>query len=268
MEPNNLCNTLIAYGSYAPGGNNHHFFSDLPGEWTKGKIVATSISANEIGPGEQDIIEAWTIEFSDCNAEMFTPEWDIQEKLLYDRWKELDRRVGAGWGRGSTRWWPSDSEPIVAQNGMIVVNIYLPLKHFQYLTSVEEPLKPFRQETLDIWVGYFENNRCGSYFEEKYDEDDDDAPVSEFAGDQEERFIDHDFMEVGFKDSPSSIAELVAGHSWSEEYEDELTNRVRQKNIARFNSFVFVTAGEVNEPRSVSKDGVELQFMGKFTIRT
>lgn len=266
MEPNNLCNTLITYGSYAPGGSNHHLFSDLPGEWIQGKILATSIATDEIGPGEGDIIEAWTITFSDCTAEMFTPEWEVQEKLLYDRWQELDRRIGAGWGRDSRRWWPSGSAPTVGQNGMIVVNIYLPLKHFPYLTSVEEPLKPFRQETLDIWVGYFEEERCGNYFEEQYD--DDDAPLSEFAGDQEESFIDHDFMEIGFQPSPQSIADLVAGHSWSDEYANELAERVQQSNILRFNCFIFITAGEVQSPRSVSKDGVELHYMGQFTIRT
>jgi hypothetical protein len=268
MEPNNLCSSLIAYGSYAPGGNNHHLFSDLPGDWVRGRIVATAIGNDELGPGERDMIEAWTIEFKDCTAEMFPPEWENQEKQLYDRWQELDRGIGAGWGRGSMRWWPANSDPIVGQNGMIVVNVYLPLNHFPYLTSVEEPLKPFRQEVLDIWVGYFEPNRQGSYFEEHYEEDNDDVPISEFAGDQGELWIGHDFMEVGFTTLPSSIAELVTGHSWSDEYVDELTKRVAKNGMSRFNSFAFVTAGNVKNPISVTKEGVELHFMGQFTIRT
>jgi hypothetical protein len=268
MEPNNLCQTLIVYGSYAPGGSNHHLFSDIPGEWIQGKIVATSMGPDEIGPGENELITAWKITFSDCTAEMFTPDWDEQKKLLYDRWLLLDQRMGAGWARGSRRWWPAENEPVVGQNGMIVVNIYLPSRHFPYLTPVGAPLKPFGEEILDIWVGYFPPGRQPEYFKEIYDEEDDDAPISEFAADQGEVWLDHDFMELGSKDSPDGIKDLVAGYSWSDQYADELTNRVNEQGIERFNSFVLLTAGEVSTPCSVHKNGVELHYMGQFAIRT
>jgi outer membrane murein-binding lipoprotein Lpp len=114
----------------------------------------------------------------------------------------------------------------------------------------------------------YNNFHTTSYFEEHYEEDNDDVPISEFAGDQGELWIDHDFMEFGFTTLPSSIAELVTGHSWSDEYVDELTKRVAKNGMSRFNSFAFVTAGNVKNPISVTKEGVELHFMGQFTIRT
>lgn len=267
MEPNSLCKTLITYGSYSPGGNKHHLLSDLPGEWVKGKLVAESIAVDVIGPSERDIIEAWKIEFSDCHAEMFTPEWDTQRELLYNRWRDLDQRFGTGWGRGSMRWWPKDAEPVVGQNGMIVVNVYLPLKYFPYLKSVEEPLKPFGQEVLDIWVGFISPSRQGSYFEERYDKDDD-TPISDFAGDQGELWIDHDFMEVGCAESPSSIADLVNGHSWSDQYGEELAKRVADRKLPQQNCFVLLTAGHVAAPHSVESSDVKLTYMGQFNIRT
>ncbi len=83
MTPNNLCNSLIVYGSYAPGGPNHLVLADLPGEWRKGKIIAELIDPPDgIGPEEGDPTEAWVITFDDCHAEIFTPQWDAQKRLL------------------------------------------------------------------------------------------------------------------------------------------------------------------------------------------
>ncbi|MGH1542031.1 MAG: immunity 22 family protein [Arenicella sp.] len=266
MEPNNLCRSLIVYGSYAPGGVNHNIFSDLPGEWVKGKIVAAIIGPDEIAPGETDITEAWMMTFSDCNAEMFTPEWDKQEALLHSRWQQLDHRMGEQWARDSRRWWPDESEPEIANNGMVVVNIYLPVKTFQYLPPAISTHKPLGQKVLDIWVGFFDSGYQGKYFEEKYNEDDD-SPISEFASDQGKIWIDHDFMEVGHKDFPKNISDLVQGYSWSDQYAEELAQRVEDSEITRFNSFVLLDAGQIESPCSVYKKGIDLNYMGRFMVK-
>lgn len=153
MAVNNVCSVLIVYGSYAPGGENHRIFSGLPGEWKKGKILCDLIYPPDgIGPGEIDEVEAWTIEFSDCQAELFTPEWETQERLLYERWTALDRAMGAGWARDQKRWWPEESEPVAGKNGMIVVNIYLPLKYFPYLKDREDVPSPDEEDDLHaLW---------------------------------------------------------------------------------------------------------------------
>jgi len=139
MTVNNVCKWLIVYGSYVPGAENHKVFSGLPGVWRKGKILCELIDPPDgIGPagqGENDEVEAWTIEFSDCQAELFTPEYDTQKRLLYHRWTVLDRDMGDAWVRDQERWWPEDSDSVVGKNGMIVVNIYVPLKNFPYLAN-------------------------------------------------------------------------------------------------------------------------------------
>ncbi|RYX82611.1 hypothetical protein EON83_18745 [bacterium] len=52
--------------------------------------------------------------------------------------------------------------------------------------------------TVDVWVGLFSSReRLEKYLEEIYD-DDDSTPLSEFAGDMDEFFYDHDFFESSF----------------------------------------------------------------------
>jgi hypothetical protein len=149
MTVNNACNTLIVYGSYVPGAENHSVFSTLPGEWKKGKILCGLIDPPDgIGPGENDEVEAWTIEFSDCQAELFTPEYEQQKRLLHDRWTALDRGMGHGWARSQSRWWPEGSDPVVGANGMIVVNIYVPLKNYPYLADQEDVPSPDEEDDL------------------------------------------------------------------------------------------------------------------------
>jgi len=149
MTVNNVCCHLIAYGSFAPGGENHEVFSDLPGEWKKGKIVCDLLDPPDgIGPGEVREVEAWAIKFSDCLAELFTPEYEVQKRLLHERWTALDRAMGSGWSRDQRRWWPGDGPPVVGQNGMIVVNIYVPLKNFPYLAGREDVPSPDEADDL------------------------------------------------------------------------------------------------------------------------
>jgi hypothetical protein len=149
MAVNNICSTLIVYGSYVPGGKNHCIFSDLPGEWVKGKILCDLKQPPDgIGPGENQEVEAWTIEFSDCQAELFTPEWETQKRLLHKRWTGLDRTMGEGWARDQCRWWPAGSDPVVGKNGMIVVNIYVPLKFYPYLRNRDDMPSPDEQDDI------------------------------------------------------------------------------------------------------------------------
>ncbi len=270
MEPNNICRALIVYGSYAPGGENHHLVADLPGKWQQGQILATQIGADELASGESDIVDAWMIEFSDCNAGMFTPEWEAQKILLLERWKQLDLRMGEQWARTTRRWWPEShaqkpSELEAGKNGMVVVNIYLPVKHFSYLPSAISTHQSFGLKTFDIWLGNFESSECHqSYFEEHYSEDD--SPISEFADDQYETWIDHDFMEVIYSDTHNDINELIENTSFADEHIAELNRRINTNKITQFNTFVLMEAKQIDDPRSVYKEGVELHYLGQFTV--
>jgi len=189
VEPNNLCCSLIVYGFHAPGGEKHHVFSELPGEWLKGKVPAVSLDPTMNASVQAAYTEAWLIHFSDCNAKMFTPEWEQQKALLHNRWQELDCKLGAGWARNSIRWWPFESVPEVGK-----------------------------------------------------------------------------FMEVGFKSKPKDVKNLVQGHSWSDKYAKALAERVAAKNINGFNTFVLLDVEQVKSPCSVHKEGIELHYLGQFTI--
>jgi hypothetical protein len=149
MAVNNACNMLIVHGSYAPGAENHSVFSALPGEWKKGKILCNLIEPpDEIGPGENHEVEAWVIKFSDCQADLFTPEYENQKRLLYDRWTALDRAMGRSWVRHQTRWWPEGSDPVAGGNGMIAVNCYVPLKNYPYLADQDDVPSPDEEDDL------------------------------------------------------------------------------------------------------------------------
>lgn len=149
MTVNNVSCHLIAYGSFAPGGKNHKVFSGLPGEWKRGKILCNLVDPPDgIGPGEACEIEAWTIKFSDCQAELFTPEYEVQKRLLHERWTALDGAMGSNWARDQWRWWPEDGIPVVGKYGMIVVNIYVPLKHFPYLAGRDDVPSPDEADDL------------------------------------------------------------------------------------------------------------------------
>ncbi len=270
MEPNNICRALIVYGSYAPGGENHHLVANLPGKWQQGQILATQIGRDELASGESDIVDAWMIEFSDCNAGMFTPEWEAQKILLLERWKQLDLKMGEQWARTTRRWWPNTnaqqpSELEAGKNGMVVVNIYLPVKHFSYLPSAISTHSSFGVKNLDIWLGYFgSHGHQQRYFEEDYSKED--RTISEFADDQYETWIDHDFMEIIYSESANNLDELIEDSSFADEHIAELNRRINTNKITQFNTLVILEAKQIDDPRSVYKEGVELHYLGQFTV--
>lgn len=153
MVQNNLCSSLIVYGSYAPGGTKHHLVSDLPGEWEKGFILGgRSTEGDQIYPGEELQVEAWLIKFEDCKALMFSEERFGQDIKLYNRWQQLDSAMDPHMGRTQRSWWPEASEPIRGKNGQQVVNIYLPIRIYPHLKSVlDSPHPEDRLNTKKLW---------------------------------------------------------------------------------------------------------------------
>lgn len=143
MTRNNVCNSLIVYGSWCPGGENYHVVSDLPGEWRKGFILVGGHSkGDDIYSGEDMQIEAWIIQFSDGTAEMFTEEWEAQKRILFERWNQLDIEVGTELERDQTSWWPEGEKPIRGNDSQQVVNVYLPRKNFDYLKNIKDTPHP------------------------------------------------------------------------------------------------------------------------------
>ncbi len=161
MTRNNICNSLIVYGSWAPGGKNHHLVQDLPGDWKKGIMLAgNGSSGDNLYPGENIKIESWIIKFSDCLAEMFTEEWEAQKVMLFDRWTELDAKMGRDLGRDQRSWWPKkvkwwhkENEPIRGKNGQQVINVYLPIQNFSHLKNLYDTPRPEDEKDIKkLWL--------------------------------------------------------------------------------------------------------------------
>lgn len=117
------------------------------------------------------------------------------------------------------------------------------------------------KETSHFWVGEMPERIAGEYFVESYDEDRDDTPVSAFARDQGVTWYDHDFLEYGWGNA-ETIQELVAEYSYSDQWADELAQRVAAAGLTGVNFFVFINENEIERPQSVDGDGYWLRYMG------
>lgn len=123
-----------------------------------------------------------------------------------------------------------------------------------------------KKRTAQIWIGIFEDNAPEDYFVEMYS-DDDDAPLNQFAKEQGETFYDHDWLEVSNVDMSEStdVRSFVSGHSYSDQYVDEVCERARSKGIDSINVFVMcVEEDEFSNPRSATGDGYRLEYLGEF----
>lgn len=125
-------------------------------------------------------------------------------------------------------------------------------------------------ETCHFWLGRFPNE-CVYYefFKELWDDADDreNTPMTEFARSQDVMSYDYDFTEYGYKPNAKSVADLVRGHSYHEQYTDELTKRAAALGLVGVNAFLFLTDHEIPEPRSVKTDQFEFHYVGTITYR-
>jgi len=122
-----------------------------------------------------------------------------------------------------------------------------------------------KKETCHFWLGRIsDKERAAAYFEENYDREDDE-PLSGFARDQSETWYDHDFMESGFDADANSIADLVEGYSYYEQYTDFLSKRAAEMGLTNINMFLFINKEQIRQPRSVEGNGCSLHYVGEFT---
>ncbi len=130
-----------------------------------------------------------------------------------------------------------------------------------------------RTETCDFWVGVFPSEEVYSgyvgenpRFYELLDTEDA-VPLSRFIHDQGEDWFDHDLIEMGFKANAGSVAELVQGYSYADQYADELARRSTEVGITGANGFLFIRGGEIAEPRSVTAEDFTFRYVGQITYR-
>ena len=117
-----------------------------------------------------------------------------------------------------------------------------------------------------IWLGKFGPKSPESYFVQQFENDD--APMCQFAAEQEEQYFDYDFVEISFPDEARSIRLLVDGHSYSESYLELVVKKAAKLEIAEANVFVLANEDEFAKPRSVSGEGYHLWYLGKFECQS
>lgn len=115
-----------------------------------------------------------------------------------------------------------------------------------------------------IWVAYFHSeDALERYMEESYDEDNDNAPISQFAADQGESFYDHDLVYAQFHDAPSP-SDLIQGWGFPDDAVATVVEAIIRLNAPNANTCFVADKEEFANPRSIKGDGYELWYVGQF----
>lgn len=120
------------------------------------------------------------------------------------------------------------------------------------------------RQILDFWVGNFRTAEDFENFveeDENYyiEEESDDTYISKFAESQDTVWFDQDLMEYGFEQSIQHFSE----YSFAEQWLPVLYNRVNEMNLTiEINSMVFVSQGQIPNPKSVENDDFSLVYVG------
>ncbi|WP_312343818.1 immunity 22 family protein [Chryseobacterium binzhouense] len=120
------------------------------------------------------------------------------------------------------------------------------------------------KQILDFWVGDFTSEDDFYQFveeDENYyiNEESDDSYVSKFAESQNTVWFDQDFLEYGFENSIQHFAE----YSFAEQWLPVLVNRINEMNLKfEVNSLIFVSHGQIPQPKSVENDNFSLTYVG------
>lgn len=120
------------------------------------------------------------------------------------------------------------------------------------------------RQVLDFWVGNFRTEEDFFQFVEEDEnyyikEESDDSYISKFAESQDTIWFDQDLMEYGFEQSIQHFSE----YSFAEQWLPVLFNRLNEMNLKfDINSLVFVSQGQIPNPKSVETDDFSLTYVG------
>lgn len=143
-------------------------------------------------------------------------------------------------------------------------------------------LNLFRREShvAQFWVGHCDSP---ARFDALLSEDDfwaiedeevrDNAPLSQFAASQGERWFDHDFMEGGFCKGHEPLAERFEAYSWAAAWAPELEARARKLGLIHPDSFIMMTGDadrryewEMKTPKDIDLPGVKMRYAGEIAF--
>ena len=132
--------------------------------------------------------------------------------------------------------------------------------------------------SVDIWVGAFPSgdalHESMAERPEFYVDETETVPISSFAEDVGERFIDHDFECTMFVDEPTAdIKHLLRESLISSDFGLADSNEMGEAFLAELytkqkgtpvNSIILVYGDEVAAPKSIEKPGYWLHYLGRF----
>jgi hypothetical protein len=121
-------------------------------------------------------------------------------------------------------------------------------------------------EIVDIWVGRFPGRQAlAQYFQETYNEDDDETPISRLAADMGQRSYDHDLLEHSYHDQLSmNVLSRLAPHSFSRSYVKQACTAFERMSAPEFNTILLSLGGTIRRPSSVRGSDYSLLYLGRF----
>jgi hypothetical protein len=114
-----------------------------------------------------------------------------------------------------------------------------------------------------IWIGRFGPKAPEDYFVQSRD-DGSGAPLCQFAADQGAWSFDYDFVEISYLLEPRDLRAFVDGHSYSEQYLEEVLAVAAAHGVDQANVFVLAPVDEFPKPRSVTGKDHTLWYLGEF----
>lgn len=122
------------------------------------------------------------------------------------------------------------------------------------------------KQRIQFWLGNFSSKELfDKFFEETYSSEDNDGFISQFAKSQNEDWIDHDFLEIGFENEENSIKEKFANYSYAEFWIKELSNRATKIKLDKINSIVMLSYDgkiiAVKFPKSFHSENIKLEYL-------
>ena len=115
-----------------------------------------------------------------------------------------------------------------------------------------------------IWIARFESEEyLEGYMQETFDEEDDEAPISQFAADQSESFYDHDLVYAEYHDQADANV-LMDGWEFPKEAVARVVAAIEALSIRSANTVFVADKDEFRKPCSAKGDGYELWYVGQF----
>jgi Immunity protein 22 len=126
---------------------------------------------------------------------------------------------------------------------------------------------------VHIWLGHFSPpeslNDYVAERKEHFEDESDTVPISQFAADMSEWFIDHDFLCIMFVEKATTdIRYLLQETLISSDFGDEVIAKKYTKEYGKsVNGIILVYGDEVQKPTSVTKDNYQLFYLRQFYER-